>query len=116
MFREFEPGLSPVQQPDRVFRCRGTQVHVALRRRQVRMTSELLDRSRRRALHRQVRTERVPQDMHALSDAGDRCAPRTALITRSRVIGDPSGKHKTRSPRRCRMAFIAAVRRCVMGN
>jgi hypothetical protein len=26
----FEPGLSPVEQSDRVFRCRRTQVHVAL--------------------------------------------------------------------------------------
>lgn len=28
--RGFEPGLSSVEQPDRVFRYRGTQIHVAL--------------------------------------------------------------------------------------
>ena len=69
--QRFESGLSPVEQPDRVFRCRRTQVHVALRRRQVRVSGHLLDGPRRRALHRQVRTERVPQDVHALLDTGD---------------------------------------------
>ena len=58
-------------QSDRVFRCRGTQVHVALCRRQVRMASQLLDGPRRCALHRQMRTERVPQDVHALLDPRD---------------------------------------------
>jgi hypothetical protein len=32
LLERFEPGLSPVEQPDRVFRCCGTQVHVARRR------------------------------------------------------------------------------------
>ena len=41
-------------------------MHVALRRSQVRVPGELLDGARRRAAHRQVRTERVPQDVHAL--------------------------------------------------
>ncbi len=45
-----------------------------------------------------------------------RWAPRTALITRSRVIGDPSGKHNTRSDRKCRAALSAAVSRCVIGS
>ena len=40
MFREFEAGLSSVEQPDRVFRCRRTQVHVTLRRRQVRVPQD----------------------------------------------------------------------------
>ena len=35
------------------------------------MTGELLNRSCRRALHRQVRAERVPQNMHALLNASD---------------------------------------------
>jgi hypothetical protein len=32
------------------------------------VAGELLDGPRRRALHRQVRTEGVPQDVHALLD------------------------------------------------
>ena len=46
-------------------------MHVALRRCQVRVARQLLDGPRRRAIHRQVRTERVPQDVYALLDAGD---------------------------------------------
>jgi len=41
-----------------------------LRRREIRVAGEPLDRPRRRAPHRQVRTERVPQNVHALLDAG----------------------------------------------
>ena len=104
------PRLSPVEQSDRVFRRRRTQVHVALRRRQVRMSGELLNRSCRRALHRQVRTERVPQDVDALVDPATRWALRMALITRSRVIGDPSARHRTRSDWRCRAALRAGAR------
>jgi len=54
-----------VEQSDRrIERC-GTQVHVPLRRREILMTGELLDCPRRRATHRQMRTERVPQDVNA---------------------------------------------------
>jgi hypothetical protein len=35
------------------------------------VAGQLLDGPRRRALHRQVRTERVPQDVHALLDSSD---------------------------------------------
>ena len=50
-----------VQQPyGRIERCR-TQVHVPLRRRQIAMSGELLDSPRRRATHRQVRTEGVTE-------------------------------------------------------
>jgi transposase-like protein len=70
-FRERDAGLSSVQQSDRVFRCGRIQVHVAVRRRWVRVAGQLLDGSRGRPFHRQVRTERVPQDVHALVDTGD---------------------------------------------
>jgi hypothetical protein len=40
-------------------------MHVPLRRRQILMSGELLYRSRRCASHGQMRTERVPQPMHA---------------------------------------------------
>jgi hypothetical protein len=63
ILEQFEPGVSPVEQSDRVFRCRGTQVHLALRRRQVRVAGQLLNGARRRAFHCQMRAERVPQDV-----------------------------------------------------
>jgi hypothetical protein len=107
----FDAELSPVEQPDRVFRCRRTQVHVALRRRQIRVTGQLLNRQGRCALHRQVRTERVPRGCGTpCSIPATRSASQMALMTRARVIGDPSGRHKTRSPRRCRTVLSAAVR------
>ena len=53
-----------VEQPDRRIERRRAQVHVALRHRQVGVSSELLNRSRRRAAHRQVRAERVTEDVH----------------------------------------------------
>ena len=46
-------------------------MHIALRRREVLMSREFLNRSRRRTSHCQMRTERVPQDVHALLDARD---------------------------------------------
>ena len=67
-----------IQQPDRRFERRRTQVHVPLRRRQVLMPGQLLNRPRRRAPHRQVRTERVPQDVNARAS---RCARRAARRT-----------------------------------
>ena len=68
-FREHDAGLSSIKQPDRVFRCCGTQVHLALRGREIRVPGELLDGTRGRPLHRQMRAERVPQDLHALFDS-----------------------------------------------
>ena len=44
---------------------RWTQVDVGLRRAQVLVPGELLNRARRRAPHRQMRAERVTQDVHA---------------------------------------------------
>jgi hypothetical protein len=114
--REFEAGLSPIEQSDRVFRCRLAEVHVALRRRQVRVSSELLDGPCRRALHRQVRTERVPKDVHALVDARDALSAPDGFdhaIARDRR---PIRETQARSDRRCRAALSAAVRRCVIGN
>jgi hypothetical protein len=40
-------------------------MHVALGHRQIRVTRQLLNRSRGRPFHRQMRTERVPKDVHA---------------------------------------------------
>jgi len=44
VFREFAAGQSLVEQSDRGFRCRWIQEHVTLRRRQVRVSYQLLDR------------------------------------------------------------------------
>ena len=55
-----------LQQPDCRVECRRAQVHVALRRSQVLMSCQFLDSSCWRPTHRQVRTQRVPQDVHAL--------------------------------------------------
>jgi hypothetical protein len=40
-------------------------VHVPARRGEIHVTGELLNRSCRRAAHREARTERVPQSMYA---------------------------------------------------
>ena len=54
-----------VQQPDCAFHRRGTQVHVPLRRHQIAVSGQLLNGFSRCPPHRQVRTERVPQHVHA---------------------------------------------------
>jgi hypothetical protein len=50
-------------------------VHVAVRRREIRVAGQFLNGPRGRPLHRQVRTERVPQDVHALFDPRDALSP-----------------------------------------
>ena len=54
-----------LEQPDRAVDRGRAQVHVPLRRAEVHVPGELLDRPRRGAAHRQVRTERVTQRMDA---------------------------------------------------
>ena len=53
-----------LQQPNRRVECGRAQVHVALRRAQVLVSGQFLDGPRRRSTHRQVRAERVPQDVN----------------------------------------------------
>src|SRR5262249_43745568 len=52
-----------IQQPDRTFDRRRTQVHVPLRRREVLVSSELLNGPCRRPTHHRLRTERVAKAM-----------------------------------------------------
>ena len=61
-----ETGLAicHIQEPDGRVERRRAQVHVALRRGQVLVSGQFLNGPRRRPTHRQVRTERVPQDVH----------------------------------------------------
>jgi hypothetical protein len=54
-----------IEQPNCTFNSCWAQVHVPLRRREIHVAGEILNRSRRRTAHREVRTERVPQSMHA---------------------------------------------------
>jgi hypothetical protein len=54
-------GNGAFEQPNRTFDRRRTQVHVALRGGDVRVTGQLLNRPRRRPAHREMRTERVPK-------------------------------------------------------
>ena len=54
-----------IEQPNRALDRRRTEVHVPLRRPQVLVAGEFLNRARRRAAHREVRTERMPY-VHAL--------------------------------------------------
>ena len=54
-----------LQEPNRGIERSRTQVHVTLRRGQVLMSREFLDGPRRRSTHRQMRAERVAQDMDA---------------------------------------------------
>ena len=55
--------IAQLQESYRRIQRRRTQMHIPLRRRQVLMTSQFLNRPGRRAAHGQVRTERVTQDM-----------------------------------------------------
>jgi hypothetical protein len=47
------------EQPNRALDRRGTEVHVALRRREIPMAGEFLNGSWRRTTHREMRTERM---------------------------------------------------------
>ena len=51
----------PIEQPDRRLERSQCEMHVPLRCRQILVACELLDRSRRRSPHRQMRAERVTQ-------------------------------------------------------
>ncbi len=61
---EFAVSVS-IEESDCVFQRRRAQVHVHLGRRQILVAGQLLDRLRRRPTHRQVRAERVPQQVDA---------------------------------------------------
>jgi hypothetical protein len=56
----------PEASSNRIALSNAAGLHVPLRRRQILMTRQLLNRSRRCAAHRQMRTERVPQSMHTV--------------------------------------------------
>ena len=67
------------------------------------MSGQFLDGPRRRPTHRQVRTERVPQDVNArLARCARRAARRTSHCTTFCVSGSPFSSQSTRGPRRCR--------------
>jgi hypothetical protein len=71
-------------------------VHVALLRRQIRVSRKLLNRPRRRTTHRQVRTERVPQHMGAgaAQIRATRLAnvrPHASMLTRDLTRAAPGG-------------------------
>src|SRR5262249_21983762 len=85
-----------VQQPDCALNRRGTQVHVPLRGAKVLMSGELLNRSCRRTTHRQVRTERVPQAMHAvLVDARASCRAFDVMLFISCLLFDRETRAST---------------------
>jgi hypothetical protein len=65
-----------IEQPDSSVERSRTQVHVPLRRVQVLVSSQFLDGSRGRSAHRQMRTERVSEDMDTRLNV--RSPPRTA--------------------------------------
>jgi hypothetical protein len=65
-----------IQETDGTFERRGTQVHVPLRRGEILVPSQFLNRSRWSSPHRQMRAERMPQPMHpALSELSTPCGP-----------------------------------------
>jgi hypothetical protein len=61
-----------VQQTDGRVERRRTHVHVALRRPEILVAGELLNRPRRRATHREMRTERVSQALSITSAVDSR--------------------------------------------
>ena len=71
------------QQSNRGFDRERTQMHVPLRRAEVAMAGEFLHRSRGRAAHREVRAERVSQDVRSrvprLATGCEPCLARRAL-------------------------------------
>jgi hypothetical protein len=76
--------IATVEQSDRALDGGGTQVHVPLRRCQVAMSGNLLNCSCRGTAHRQMRTERVAQDVNA--DIPKVCSPscaRPSLVRRA---------------------------------
>jgi len=70
----------------------GLKVHIALRRAKIAVPCEFLNRPSRRAAHRQMRTERVSQHMHApIRQVGPPSRPQPqpwhlALAQRSTVL------------------------------
>jgi len=72
-------GFGLIEESDRALDRRGTEVHVPLRRDEIHVPSELLNRTRRGPAHREVRTERVPQSMHAAVGLATGCAGGFAL-------------------------------------
>ena len=67
-----------IEQPDRRLACRRRQVHVPLRRAQVLVPGELLDRLRRSAAHRQARAEGMAEDVQPAERLGGRHRGRTS--------------------------------------
>ena len=58
------------EQSDHVVNRVRTEVHVALRRRQIAMSCELLNRTRRRTSLCEMRAERVPKNAYPHGDDG----------------------------------------------
>jgi len=70
-----------VEQRDCRLAGRGRQVHVPERRREILVAGKLLDRLRRGSAHREMRTERVPQDVARIvvEDASTRIVSASGL-------------------------------------
>ena len=62
-FSTNSPGCGLLEEIDRTPCRRGSEVHVALRRADVLMSGQFLDRAGRSPTHRQMRAERVSQDV-----------------------------------------------------
>ena len=91
-------GRRLIEQSDRTVERRWTEVHVALRHPEFPMSGKLLDGPRRRAPHRQMRAERVTQDVHAV-----RRQPRPT--GRPKHAAPKESEPQMRAP--CRSATIA---------
>ena len=71
---ELWPAL--IEQSNRAFDRRGTEMHVPLRRRQILMPGQFLNRPSGAAAHRQVRAERVSQNVHTnIANVRATCRP-----------------------------------------
>jgi hypothetical protein len=69
-----------IQQADRRVQRRRTEVHVPLRHGQLSMSSQVLNCACGSTPHRQMRTERVPQDVDAIVDVCTPCGPLHAVL------------------------------------
>ena len=82
--------IGPIEQPNRALDRRGTEMHVALRRREILVARELLNGSCSRATHRQMRAERVAKDVRPLFFRLARRAARSTSVCIVRTSGsDP---------------------------
>jgi hypothetical protein len=81
--------LATIQEPNRPLTHRWRKVHVSVRRREVGVPRKLLDGLRRSSPHRQMRAERMPEDVGSFGDVEVR-----SLLCSSEPSLQIAGRHR----------------------